>query len=98
MKKSELLEKVRFPELTKKVLKQLSARYWEIWKRPKDYRNPENGVTGFIYDDENEDFVNKNFKVIAEVITDYEEENEERLYRDLNLANWLSWFALEPPF
>ena len=96
MKKYQLLKLVSNEDLTRKVLTQIGASFWEIWEHPENYANASGGVSGFIYYNDTEKFADKNMSLIFESLYDFEEEIGEPLKKDRNnLKNWFSWFALE---
>jgi hypothetical protein len=92
LKKKDFLEQCNNAKLSKAVLKQLTASWWEIKERPEDFRNAQHGIGGFIYYNETEKFAKKNIVEILEVLEQFEEETCSFIKKDLNN---LAWFALE---
>lgn len=100
LKKKDFLDNTEFPELAKKVLKQLPDRWTNIAKYPNNYIPADSGVAGFIYYDETIEFALDNYELIVEAVRRIEGEDGQlhkpEFYDDkLTYYNWLAWFALE---
>jgi Glu-tRNA(Gln) amidotransferase subunit E-like FAD-binding protein len=93
LRKKDFIENCQFPDLAKKVLRQLAPSWWEVIERPEDFGNASAGVSGFIYYSETEKFAKKNIELILEMYENYQEETG-AILKDLSL-NTLAWFALE---
>lgn len=98
-KKDFLENYTNYPELAKKVLRQMSASWAELYKYPKNYRDASAGVNGFINYCETEPFARRNLELIIRVQSDYEEETGCHLsgnqHFKSNFFNFMAWFALE---
>ena len=94
-KKQYLSEYAKFPELSKAVLRQMSATWAEIVEHPAGYANAENGVSGFIYYHETEPFAKRNLGLIMQAYHSHTENHIGYPWGKPSDLNWLAWFALE---
>lgn len=95
--KKSYLEQSRHPELARKVLRQMGADWKDIVKYPMNYRDPQGGVSGFVWFNETEPFAKRNIELILDAVGDFEEETGCSVLSNMgdNKLNWLAWFALE---
>lgn len=85
-------------ELIEALIKQSGLEFDEIVERIDDLRNPQNGIAGFIYYYETEEFAKDNLDEILMVINEYNEMGLEFKpdYSDAcRFYNSITWFAWE---
>lgn len=69
---------------------------WEtIFEYPEDYANALNGIIGFTYHTETEEFFIKNAENILCCLCNYEKEVGLLDKTDSTIFDWYSWFTLE---